>query len=535
MIKLLYISRNENAKYFRSWATETLFTVQMGTQDAKQKLASSLIGVDVDSIKQVFSCNASKTPVVYLFLIGPAKDMLKDNKYGKNDLLCKFGRSDDLIRRSIEHDKTYSKEFNTNIELLCYSIIDPKFISQAEANISHYFENNKVDYNNEKELVVINSKNLKLIKEQYMMIQNLYIGHYTDLYNRITELEKELKDEKHKYILLTEQHKNKLLVEQHKYELLNDAMGEESSIENLKYDVRFREWLLQSSIFDAFTLNDVLKLKLFASKLLDSINTICELDIKEEFKINNLTFNNYTLQPQDLISILGLRYDTKFNQELYDKNKDSISYGKLSSSISLYYQIFLYLPDVYFGALEKLIKECTKIECLKNIFNGTTTCHEEFLNIFGNPSSSIVEPVVDEPIIEETTLEELSLDEVLQQTANEDIELVKKYGDSVIISTKFGALKLKYSNDIFEIRGDEWNGKNYVLLFEGDENGAKEFLKTAYVVVEGEDYDSSIEDEIVEVVEPPLDSEDDFDWDSLDPDNLDEILGDDINLDNIEI
>jgi hypothetical protein len=222
MIKLLYISRNENAKYFRSWATETLFTAQMGTQDAKQKLASSLIGVDVDSIKQVFSCNASKTPVIYLFLIGQAKDMLKDNKYGKNDLLCKFGRSDDLIRRSIEHDKTYSKEFNTNIELLCYSIIDPKFISQAEANISHYFENNKVDYNNEKELVVINSKNLKLIKEQYMMIQNLYIGHYTDLYNRITELEKELKDEKHKYILLTEQHKNELLVEQHKYELLNE-------------------------------------------------------------------------------------------------------------------------------------------------------------------------------------------------------------------------------------------------------------------------------------------------------------------------
>jgi hypothetical protein len=392
---------------------------------------------------------------------------------------------------------------------------------------SIYFEKNTWDRNNYLDLnssifylklqipKTISQTDIDFIKNEYLNMVDLIIDEYETFqkFNQLLDL---------------------LPILQY-YELLNDAMGEESSIENLKYDVRFREWLLQSSIFDAFTLNDVLKLKLFASKLLDSINTICELDIKEEFKINNLTFNNYTLQPQDLISILGLRYDTKFNQELYDKNKDSISYGKLSSSISLYYQIFLYLPDVYFGALEKLIKECTKIECLKNIFNGTTTCHEEFLNIFGNPSSSIVEPVVDEPIIEETTLEELSLDEVLQQTANEDIELVKKYGDSVIISTKFGALKLKYSNDIFEIRGDEWNGKNYVLLFEGDENGAKEFLKTAYVVVEGEDYDSSIEDEIVEVVEPPLDSEDDFDWDSLDPDNLDEILGDDINLDNIEI
>jgi hypothetical protein len=468
----------------------------------------------------------------------------RDTQKQSSNIVIKFKDKDSIIKkykiflraiveanRFVNYEKIrFEHKFNTFFESNFFAktkLHDSTYNRLFQFEYSIYFEKSTWDRNNYLDLnssifylklqipKTISQTDIDFIKNEYLNMLNLMIDEY-ETFKKANQL-------------------LDLMPILQYYELLNDVMGDESSIENLKYDVRFREWLLKSSVFDTMTLNDVSKLKVFASKLLDSINTIFELDTKNEFKIGKLGFNNSPLKAPDLISILGLDPNINFYEELYDKNKDSISYGKLSSSISLYYQIFLYLPDVYFGALEKLIKECTKVECLKNIFNGTTTCHEEFLNIFGNPSSSIVEPVVDEPIIEETTLEELSLDEVLEQTANEDIELVKKYGDSVISSTKFGALKLKYSNDIFEIRGDEWNGKNYVLLFEGDENGAKEFLKTAYVVVEGEDYDSSIEDEIVEVVEPPLDSEDDFDWDSLDPDNLDEILGDDINLDNIEI
>ena len=36
IIKLLYISRNSNAKIFREWATEKLFTIQLGTVEQKE-------------------------------------------------------------------------------------------------------------------------------------------------------------------------------------------------------------------------------------------------------------------------------------------------------------------------------------------------------------------------------------------------------------------------------------------------------------------------------------------------------------------
>ena len=66
MIKLLYISKNKNAKYFRTWATETLFTVQLGNTEQKNKLVSKIKGVSYDTIQELFSRNARKMPCIYL-------------------------------------------------------------------------------------------------------------------------------------------------------------------------------------------------------------------------------------------------------------------------------------------------------------------------------------------------------------------------------------------------------------------------------------------------------------------------------------
>ena len=60
------------------------------------------------------------------------------NKYSDDDLLCKFGCTDDLPRRTYEHDKLFNKEFNVKIELICFSIIESKYIFNAESNINQY-------------------------------------------------------------------------------------------------------------------------------------------------------------------------------------------------------------------------------------------------------------------------------------------------------------------------------------------------------------------------------------------------------------
>ena len=102
------MSRNGKTDNFIKWATETLFTVHLGEKKEKEELSATLLKVDVKNIKSVFSTNAEKTPCVYLFMIGNANKLLKETKY--NDIICKFGYTNDLVRRTNQHYKTYKKE-----------------------------------------------------------------------------------------------------------------------------------------------------------------------------------------------------------------------------------------------------------------------------------------------------------------------------------------------------------------------------------------------------------------------------------------
>ena len=215
IVRLLYVSKSPNAKYFRTWSTEKLFTIQLGTEEQKDELASSLIGVSSRAIKDVFRTNTDKVPSVYLYIVGNAKEKLGD-EYSDDMIICKYGYSDDLPRRNDEHTRTFKKEFNQDIELSCFSIIESKWLSDAETQIKHYFDPYKLKYKQYKELVVIDKKQLSQVKNFYSMIQKSFIGRYIEFTNKIAELETRIIEEKHKNELLVEKHKNELQLEQHK-------------------------------------------------------------------------------------------------------------------------------------------------------------------------------------------------------------------------------------------------------------------------------------------------------------------------------
>jgi hypothetical protein len=231
-VKVLFSSRTGNAESFQLWATQKLFIVQFGNMNQKEELASSLIGVNHQTIKDVFRTNCAKTPCVYLYLIGKASDIL-EGKYNENDLLCKFGCTDDLQRRCTEHNNTYKKEFDCDIELLCFSIIEAQYIFDAESNIKQYFKSNLIIYENMKELIIINKNNLPQIKQHYKMIQNSYIGRFEELTNKVQLLEKEI-------IELN----NKILIKDKDFELqkekhLNELKSKD--IELLQYKLKYME------------------------------------------------------------------------------------------------------------------------------------------------------------------------------------------------------------------------------------------------------------------------------------------------------
>jgi hypothetical protein len=208
MLRVLFASHSPNVKPFIKWAVETLFTIQIGTTEQKQELCSSILGVNVKTLKHLFSTSSNKTPCVYLFYITDAQQI--NPEHSEDEILCKFGCSDDLERRTSEHNVKYKKEFNRDIELLVFSIIDPKYIFEAEENIKQFFESNKIEFKSEKELIIIKQKDIKKIKEHYKLIQNSYIGRYQEMNNKINELEKELIKIKYEKEIMIVTHDNEL-------------------------------------------------------------------------------------------------------------------------------------------------------------------------------------------------------------------------------------------------------------------------------------------------------------------------------------
>jgi hypothetical protein len=205
MIKILYSSHSKKAKTFRNWATETLFTVHIGTEDKKEELGAKLIGQSVKNIRAVFRTCSKKVPCIYRFSLGSAKDLrvslnLPEN-IKDNFTIIKYGLTKDMERRSAEHVQEYEKIPGVKLHLISFSYIDPKFLYQAEVDIKDYFQSVEIpiEYNSYKELVAINPDHEKIINKQFDYIGTEYQGSITELIIQIEKIKLKLTNitEKH--------------------------------------------------------------------------------------------------------------------------------------------------------------------------------------------------------------------------------------------------------------------------------------------------------------------------------------------------
>ena len=132
LIKYLFNSNSELAEKFQEWCLKTLFIHQFGSKKEKQYLASKLLGVYIDIIREVFNTSATKVPCVYLFTLGFAKDLRESMNIPKDI-------PNDLEKRAYQHDKTFGQIKNVNLSLKYYAYIDPQYLSYSETDIKDYF------------------------------------------------------------------------------------------------------------------------------------------------------------------------------------------------------------------------------------------------------------------------------------------------------------------------------------------------------------------------------------------------------------
>ena len=248
ILRVLFVSRTENVKQFIKWATEKLFIIQLGSPEQKKKLCSDILGVNANMIKEVYNTSVHTLSCIYLFTLGNVKNLREsmkiDAKYDDTSIVCKYGFTKDISRRTSEHMDTFNKISNANLKLKCHAYIDPQYMSKGESEIRNFMNtlNIKMNYENNDELVIIPLDLLSLVLKQYEYIGKSYMGYNIELITKIKELEtmKEKVELSYELELNKEKHNNELLRNQIEY------MKEKHDHELLKRDMELLKMKLKN-------------------------------------------------------------------------------------------------------------------------------------------------------------------------------------------------------------------------------------------------------------------------------------------------
>ncbi len=241
LLKVLFSSRNNSVNKFVGWAVETLFTAHLGTKEKKDILASKLMGISTDVVKEVFSKTSSTLPTLYLLSIGKVKDLRVALNIGKEYddemIVCKGGETEDLTRRIDEHNVTYGKMAGANLCLKWYNYIDPQFTSKAETELFHKFGlmNYKLSHPKYDELIIFAKKDMKNILNEYDTVALRYTGHIKEVKDKIKDLENHM-------IILKKDNENDLLRKEN--ELMakqNELIAKDRQIDVLKKELELKD------------------------------------------------------------------------------------------------------------------------------------------------------------------------------------------------------------------------------------------------------------------------------------------------------
>jgi hypothetical protein len=210
MLRVLLASRNKNTTIFIKWATNKLFTIQMGTRDQKMKLGAEVLNTSPRTLKAIFDKHAATFPSIYLMSLGKVRELRETFEISASkpdeSTVYKFGFTEDLSRRVIELEAEYSKLPGVTMTIGTFHIIDTKYTSEAENEVREMcaaFEVRvKKTTQGFNELIVLDDKQFANMKKMYRRIGDDFAGATLGLQKQIAELKDRIKEYENEIVRL---------------------------------------------------------------------------------------------------------------------------------------------------------------------------------------------------------------------------------------------------------------------------------------------------------------------------------------------
>lgn len=221
LVRMLITRRHSIADKFQDWCFKTLFTIQMGNEIEKEKLGTKILNLNIETYRNVFKTHSTTLPCVYLVELGKVKELkdtfhINQEIYENNidNIVYKFGFTDDIDRRLYEHQSDYGQLENVNLQLIKFTLIEQKYKVEAEKDLRNFFNdfnkrliiknNTELNIKGRKELIVLNKDELNSVFKYYKLLTIEYSGSSTELQNKLEKKQNEIEK-------LKVEHENELL------------------------------------------------------------------------------------------------------------------------------------------------------------------------------------------------------------------------------------------------------------------------------------------------------------------------------------
>jgi hypothetical protein len=238
LMRLLFASQNTSAKRFIGWATDKLFTVQMGTVEQRADIAGQTMGVCGRAVNEAFCKSAKSMPAVCLFTLGTVKQLRETMRIGMGHmddaLVCGYGMGLDAMT---------SKYMGIG-SLTHHSQIDPMYVSRAEQDTREFFKGLGIGLNHETHdgLVVVRPDLVKTVQSHYKYLTDTYAGHGKALIGQIEQMATQIEriESAHMIAMTSQQHRADMLAKDLEMEKLrnkNDLLVRDLEIQKLRAEL----------------------------------------------------------------------------------------------------------------------------------------------------------------------------------------------------------------------------------------------------------------------------------------------------------